>query len=659
MAFERKRLRSVMDLLPVGIFVAEQGGRIVEMNPAAMSIWETRHAAPSAEGYDVYQGFRPATGERLTAHEWALARVLVTGETIRDEELDILTSKGNRKTILNSAIPFRGPTGAIAGGIAVNVDITPLKRIERRLATQYEVIGILAESGSLYATGARVIAAVCAGFGWDLGVLWRVEGGALTLISLWSAADHGPFETVSRTLRLGPGEGMPGIVWKSGAPLWVTDLAEAHRYPRSAAAARDGLRGACTFPIRAGARICAVLELFSGAPRAPDEELLRMFDAIGVQLGQFIVREEAEAKSHEEQARKAAVLDAALDAIVTIDAAGRVTEWNPAAERAFGYPRENAIGRVMAELIIPPSLREAHRLGLAHYLASGEGPIVGKHIELEAMRADGSCFPIELTVTRLPTQGPPLFTGFVRDISDRRRAEDVQRRETAFRERFIGILGHDLRTPLTAITFTAGSLLRQEELDERATKGIRRIAKSADRMDRMIRDLLDFARSREGGGIPITPAPVDLGAACRHILDEVEITYPSRAVQLTAGPGSQGRWDPDRIGQVVQNLVTNALDYSPPDTPVHVDVDAAGPFVLLHVRNQGPVIPKESIGVLFDPFKRGAEGRAPHTSKGLGLGLYITHEIVRAHGGDITVTSEASSGTTFTVRLPRSPPPKP
>jgi PAS domain S-box-containing protein len=141
-------------------------------------------------------------------------------------------------------------------------------------------------------------------------------------------------------------------------------------------------------------------------------------------------REERELKSSE--ARKAAILDSALDSIVTIDHQGHITEFNPAAENTFGYRRDQVVGRRLADVIIPPSLREAHERGLARYLATGEERMVGKRLELTAVRADGSEFPIELAITRIPTDGTPSFTGFLRDITKRNRAEQELRRSEAF-----------------------------------------------------------------------------------------------------------------------------------------------------------------------------------------------------------------------------------
>src|SRR5580692_1598475 len=132
------------------------------------------------------------------------------------------------------------------------------------------------------------------------------------------------------------------------------------------------------------------------------------------------------------EARKAAIMDSALDCIVTIDHEGHITEFNRAAERTFGYCRDEIIGKQLADTIIPPLFREAHRRGFAHYVATGDARVIGKRVEMTAMRADGSEFPVELAITRIPLDGPPSFTGYLRDLSERKKSEEEIRRSEAF-----------------------------------------------------------------------------------------------------------------------------------------------------------------------------------------------------------------------------------
>jgi PAS domain S-box-containing protein len=169
--------------------------------------------------------------------------------------------------------------------------------------------------------------------------------------------------------------------------------------------------------------VSGAIELLSGEPREPDAELLDTLSALGDLIGQVVERRRDWALLRANEARHRAMLDAALDCVMSIDHRGRVLEFNRAAEMTFGYTAQDAVGRELAELIVPPSLRERHRRGLERYLATQTGTVLDTRIELTAMRADGSEFPVELTITRIRVTGQPVFTGYVRDITDRHTAE--------------------------------------------------------------------------------------------------------------------------------------------------------------------------------------------------------------------------------------------
>jgi signal transduction histidine kinase len=233
-----------------------------------------------------------------------------------------------------------------------------------------------------------------------------------------------------------------------------------------------------------------------------------------------------------------------------------------------------------------------------------------------------------------------------------RRQEERMRRTAEFRERFLGVVSHDLRNPLNAILLSANALLRAEGLPAGHVKRVRRIATSGERMVRMIGELLDFTRGRLGGGIPIHARPTNLRHLCRQVLEELEIGHPGRELRLVAEGHLQGTWDPDRLVQLLGNLGKNALDYSPQDTPVDFSLHGEGDTVRLEVHNEGPPIPSELLPDIFEPFRRAVEGDGQPTP-GLGLGLYIVQQIAQAHGGTVEVCSRAGEGTTFRVRLPR------
>ena len=209
----------------------------------------------------------------------------------------------------------------------------------------------------------------------------------------------------------------------SGEPLWIVDAPEDGNFPRANVARRDGLHAAFGFPLLSPRGVVGVMEFFSRELREPDARLLETMRELGSQVGQFVARRQAEEAVHASESRLRAMLETALDAVVSMDHRGRVVGWNHSAETTFGYRADEALGREMAELIVPPHMRAAHRSGLARFLETEQAVILDKRVELTAMHKNGAEFPVELTITRIPLPGPPTFTGYLRDITDRRNAE--------------------------------------------------------------------------------------------------------------------------------------------------------------------------------------------------------------------------------------------
>ncbi len=233
------------------------------------------------------------------------------------------------------------------------------------------------------------------------------------------------------------------------------------------------------------------------------------------------------------------------------------------------------------------------------------------------------------------------------------RQQEETRQRADFEKQLIGIVSHDLRNPLSAILLSTSALLRSEELGPRPLKSVVRIQSSAERAIRLVKDLLDFTQARLGGGIPVDLRPTDLHGVVRGVLEEVEAAHPGRRVTASFEGGGEGLWDTDRLGQVVLNLVTNAIKYSPEDEGVEVSVAGDADEVVLRVHNGGPAIPRALFPSLFQPMTR-ATTEVDAATRSVGLGLYIVRNIVDAHGGSVSLTSEDEAGTTFEVRLPRN-----
>jgi signal transduction histidine kinase len=234
-----------------------------------------------------------------------------------------------------------------------------------------------------------------------------------------------------------------------------------------------------------------------------------------------------------------------------------------------------------------------------------------------------------------------------------RRHNDELARAVRFSEMFVGMLGHDLRNPLSAITTAAQVLSRRAESD-RVLLPAKRITSSAARMSRMIDQLLDFTRIRLGSGIPLERAPVDLLEIVRGVVDELEFGPVANRIRIEWAGDVGGQWDGDRLGQLASNLLGNALAHGAADQPVSARIDGTNDPVVFEVHNRG-AMPAEALAGLFQPFGSGVEKRRQH-SGGFGLGLYITQQIVLAHSGTIEVTSSLDDGTRVIVTLPRTDP---
>jgi signal transduction histidine kinase len=343
--------------------------------------------------------------------------------------------------------------------------------------------------------------------------------------------------------------------------------------------------------------------------------------------------------------RVSEVLEATTDGFFTLDSAWRITGGNASYERMTQTLRDEVLGRVLWE-VFPGTADPASRYWQDYHRCMNERVDV-QFVDYYA--------PLDLwtEVRANPTPDGGIAVWF-RDVATEVRAKALLVRQAEFEKQLIGIVSHDLRNPLNVILLASELLRELDGLGDDGTRTVGRIQSAAESAIHLVRDLLDFTQARLGGGIHVKPRSADWHALVRAVLEDegASASFPGRRFEVLQEGDGEGEWDPDRFAQVAQNLVSNALKYSPQGSLIRVHTRVVPEEATLVVNNAGAPIPPEKLPILFEPLQRAA-GQMDVASHSVGLGLYIVKQIVEAHRGSVEVQSTEAGGTTFTVRLPR------
>ncbi len=329
-----------------------------------------------------------------------------------------------------------------------------VRQANQKLALQHVVSVALVGALTLRDGASRLLPAIGEALEWKFGALWQVTGvrtdRKLRCVAVWHDPNLRPNAFLQETERMTfvRGQGLPGMVWDAKEPIWLADVTKESNFPRSGSAAAAGFHSAVAFPVMRGEHLLGVIEYFNSSIVRPDEAMTATIATLGNQIAQFLERTEAQDALQKSELLQKAILQTSLDCIISINSDGNVIEWNPAAEKTFGYSRDETIDRELASLIVPPSLRDNHRNGMATYFKTGLGPVLDKRIEITAMHADKHEFPVELAITPIQVQGTTVFTAFVRDITERKRAESALKlANTAMESTSVGVVLADATQP--------------------------------------------------------------------------------------------------------------------------------------------------------------------------------------------------------------------
>ena len=333
------------------------------------------------------------------------------------------------------------------------------------------------------------------------------------------------------------------------------------------------------------------------------------------------------------------------DAVITTRTDGSIDYVNRVAESLSGWSSQAAVDQPFDTVF--DAFDEGSRKPVVNLLDAKAGAAAQV---MMLRRKDGSEVAIEATVSLLGDEAARGAVVVFRDVTDRRTAERAAKKRADFEEKLIGIVSHDLRSPLNVVALSASLMLSRKKLDEVDTKTVERLRLTGQRATRLVRDLLDFTQSRLGGALPVTRRPTDLHVIASHVLEESETNAPGRPIKHEQSGSGAGKWDADRMAQMMMNLVSNAISYSPANSPITIRTKGEPDSVTVEVHNVGEPIPTELLTVIFEPMRRGAQTQG---DRSVGLGLYIVKDIVDAHQGTIEVRSSAEEGTSFVMKLPR------
>jgi len=461
--------------------------------------------------------------------------------------------------------------------------------------------------------------------------------------------------------------------WKQGAPeaepIVVRDTAQDGSLAAYAELLhREGIATLAFVPILDKNGVVGKLMLYGAEPGAITPLAVRAAHVVAVSLGAAVTRlrtADALAKS-ESHLRK--VIETAMDAVVSMDSAGRVLGWNPQAEQVFGWSASEVLGRPLDELVLPEELRPLHRKGLANYAATGQSLVLGRRIEVPAVRKDGTRITVELAITAVTTGDGVVFSGFLRDITAAKRAADelIEARAAAeaanrAKSEFLANMSHEIRTPLTAILGYADLLREDGDLaraPERRLQTIDTIQSAGQHLLTIINDILDLSKI-EAGRMLVEAVETPLLA----ILQEVESLLRPRALEKGVTLGVRldtplpelVLGDPTRLRQILMNLAGNAVKFTAAGSVVlcaRAERRGDSERLVIDVEDTGPGLTPAQTARIFSSFGQ-ADASVTRRHGGSGLGLTISHRLARLMGGAVTLLRTVpGQGSCFRLELP-------
>lgn len=656
-----ERFRAFMDNSPVLHFIEDENGRLVFANKAFERIFEKQ--LDGVCGTSIHDFVSAEIANTLRGRNSAVLA--------EDKVVELCAAVPNPEGIshhwLFIRFPIKDDTGRRYIG-TVALDINERKLNEERQAAQFKLTEIFIESDTLNEAAPKLLQAICEGFGWELGELWRADPGAtrLRLKDMWHTPSLGTseFEKISRTLDFMKGIGLPGRVWASNKPVWITDVVTDSNFPRAAIAGKIGLHSAIAFPITQGNEIIGVMDFFTRKCSPPDENLFKIMHDIGIRIGAFINRKQAEQSLRKSEHKYRVLLENLPQKIFHKDRHSVYVSCNKNYARDLGIQSHEITGKTDYDFF-PEELADKYRADDKRLMESGKT----EEIEEKYIR-DGQEFTIHTVKTPIKDERGEIvgILGIFRDITERKRAEQEREklREQLYHAQKIDSIGtlaggvaHDFNNILTAIIGYGNLLLWEIKEDSKTRDFTQKIIKSAERAAQLTKGLLVFSRKQ-----PNNPKPVNINDIVKGVNDLLTrlVREDIKLRAVLTDKDCIVMADSSQIEQVLMNLATNARDAMPKGGCLTISTDiifmddsfikahgygAKGFYALISVSDTGTGMDEKTKEKIFEPFFTTKE-----VGKGTGLGLAIVYGIVKQHNGYTNVYSEPGRGTTFRVYLP-------
>jgi PAS domain S-box-containing protein len=663
------QLHTVVENLDEGLVVSDLNGHLLQWNRAALEL----HGYGSSEQdrrrfTELVDTFELSTldGAPVPVEQWPLARVL-RGEKVHDLELRVRRIGSDWQRILNyGGTLVRDANNQPLLAIVTIGDITDRKHAEEESHLMQTIALAIGEAKDIHGALEMVLHNVCEATGWILGQAWipRLGGRVLECSAAWWEADAGmeTFRAVSHGFTFRPGVGLPGRVWESKAPAWISDVTAEPNFPRAQAAREAGLKAAVAIPVMADEEVVAVIEFFVRESREEDVRFVSLISSVVAQLGQIVHRKRAEAMVRASEKRYRTLFESNPNPMWVYDLETlSFLAVNAAAVRHYGYSQAEFLAMTIKDI------RPAEDIPVLMDDLSQETDGLEHSIQWRHRKKDGALIDVEITSHEVLWIGRRARLVLINDITERKRVEEEIRQLNAELEErvikrtaeleaankeleaFSYSVSHDLRSPLRAVDGFSQAVLEDygEQLPEEGRRYLQTIRGGAQRMGALIDDLLTFSRLSR---LPLNRQTVETVRLVHDSLEELDSERRGRKIDMRISELPRCHGDPALLKQVWMNLLSNALKYSRKreNAVIEVGCHSDSGEDIYFVRDNGTGFDMQYAHKLFGVFQR--LHRADEF-EGTGVGLAIIQRIIHRHGGRIWAEAALDRGATFHFTL--------